>query len=1079
MLIPVGRRHRRTVLLDEPVVEPPPPTGSDALRLAIGGVWLLQEDYGQNYLANLRTAVVTVPEARGLAWRYYADTACDSNGDLNTTSTGRVPQWISWAKTINAENPGKDYKVSLRVLNGKQTPASVLAKMPAHMKFANGTRSVPHPCYTQVTTHSHDGLPTHTHQIGEPNDVFEIWFTKHITQLVEYLDGQNILGADKLVPFIHGAYYGSNYSEFYNGPEIQAAAYSSAQMRAAHFRLVKIVHDILPADVATEWANTGHGPMVGTWHDGNGVGAQDNPFIDELATYVASLYGEGNPRVYLSYNGWWTDQIGGGGSVSDEYNKQYASRYRPGAPRILAELQDIVGTPIKNFDWNQAFEWAYPSTTNILPDTLTTYNNANPARRTLGRGRNAGGADDYLRSGVGPAEIYVMRTLPGDQTALNRLQIAANASKMRAHIRALVDADPPDPEPPDPEDPPVVTDPDPDPKTGTYSNFGTRTITTDQGETVVIRYPTNSSGVMIPDRPLVYVGHGMGQAGTGTSTVLLGLLAQGQNKMLVDNGYVACLANIDSISYTQKAQRVVRAVKAVLADSTMAPGILPNRVGYYGGSQGAITGVALLDSRYRPNPEPVADGGDGFSFDGMVLRSPMNPGVSPSYEDAPPILIMLGTQDPTVTPNSSRSVYTAASAPKGKIELPGAAHDLVEPTPTNIVRDASLAFFSRVLGGVSTGFTAIQTAVNADVNNPAYDFDWTLDVVVTDPEDPDEPPPPPTGKNSDWIKGTKVVQQLNSRALWTTAMKNDLADILQLDGVTALSMRYPYHLAKSDPALLDEAKAIADAAGKKIEIRTMTARYLDTATLNAIPAAYKMSGVYQGSNITVAMPYNTSTGTAGNPVYEQRWKDEILVPQAAWARANGSRLLHCSWHGWAWAEVWHDFVMSGNTAATPPIPPGPGYTWEAWLEGYRRVAALAIDVAGEDLMVEFALSGHLGQTPINPATGSRYQVGDELVKLLQTEANVASNTVKSELFVVQGNGMGKVNGAPTRRAAWHGKQMWNGTANPDTGAEYNWDTIYDALEANGELYLEVYRESFSRTANNAALKRRAAAATWG
>lgn len=337
----------------------------------------------------------------------------------------------------------------------------------------------------------------------------------------------------------------------------------------------------------------------------------------------------------------------------------------------------------------------------------------------------------------------------------------------------------------------------------------------------------------------------------------------------------------------------------------------------------------------------------------------------------------------------------------------------------------------------------------------------------------EEPPPPPLdGTNSEWARGTWVVQQFADRAAFTSKT-SQLNSVLALPGCQGFSMRLPYKAYKADPALLDDGKDLADAFGKKFSIRTMSARYLDASTLAAIPAEYKSTGVYQGSTITYPMPYNKSTGAAGNPVYEQRWRDEVVIPQAAWCRANDVRLLHLTWHGYAWAEVWHDYVLSGRSRTTPTIPPGPGYSWTAWLEGYRRVAAIGIDVAGEDLMVEFALSGFLGETPL--VGGKALQVGDELVKLLQAEAGVPANTIKSEMFCVQGNGMGKVNGAPTRRAAYHAKQMWNGTANPDTGAEYNWPLLYDALRANGETYLEVYLDSWFRAVNMAALKSEAAA----
>src|SRR5690606_11397808 len=79
-----------------------------------------------------------------------------------------------------------------------------------------------------------------------------------------------------------------------------------------------------------------------------------------------------------------------------------------------------------------------------------------------------------------------------------------------------------------------------------------------------------------------------------------------------------------------------------------------------------------------------------------------------------PALIILGTSDNTVSPNSSRATYNALQGPKGKVEIVGMGHGsgLSDPAYTNIYKDAVTAFLRRWLYGLDTLGT-IQDEVNA------------------------------------------------------------------------------------------------------------------------------------------------------------------------------------------------------------------------------------------------------------------------------------------------------------------------------------------------------------------------------
>jgi dienelactone hydrolase len=247
---------------------------------------------------------------------------------------------------------------------------------------------------------------------------------------------------------------------------------------------------------------------------------------------------------------------------------------------------------------------------------------------------------------------------------------------------------------------------DPAPRTATYSTSGTRSVPSPDGD-VLVRYPT-SGGRMAADRPLVIVGHGHGM---NPAVALEG------NSYLARAGYVVAVPPLGaSHDFLALARIVSRSLDAVLADRVLAPGILEQRIGYTGASMGAITGIALLDPRVHDR-----------RIDALVIRSGSRAGMKPSWGDAPPLLFVLGTEDKVIPPEKSRKAYDAATFPKGKIELPGAGHNLTEPIRTPVVSDSTVAFFSRFLNGVDNGLDGVRVAVDRDPNNPSYVHEWALD----------------------------------------------------------------------------------------------------------------------------------------------------------------------------------------------------------------------------------------------------------------------------------------------------------------------------------------------------------------
>lgn len=407
---------------------------STDLGRAIGGVWLLQQDDSPNgttsYLTTFRNGFNNVPSTIGMGMRYRTNTVVNAAGNLNVAAGSRINQFADWCQTIRTER-NADIKFSLRPLFGQYLPAAWATEMTNAGGGLLYSTNVPHPCYTQaVASHTHVGnLTPHSHAVGDPNDVMIALVRRHYQELMAWRTSRGI-GA--WFVFMHGAYFGHDYSEYYNGPETQqsqGAVYTQAQHRAAHIALVDAICDEIPADVVTEFATTGHGPMVGNWHLGTGGG---NTFVEDICDYLVDRFGSGSDRVVISQNGWSPTTIAGGDAPSgSEWNKQYATRHRPGRHgELRVELQDIAAG--QQWNWSTVAEWAVGGAND--PATLPAWNNNLPARRTLGKAHSATGQDTYLLNGAFPCEIYLFRAQTSDP---NFATIEPFAAAMRAHILSI------------------------------------------------------------------------------------------------------------------------------------------------------------------------------------------------------------------------------------------------------------------------------------------------------------------------------------------------------------------------------------------------------------------------------------------------------------------------------------------------------------------------------------------------------------------------------------------------------------------------------------------------------------------
>ncbi|MFZ1801500.1 MAG: hypothetical protein WAU03_01130 [Candidatus Saccharimonas aalborgensis] len=328
----------------------------------VGGVWPIQEDYGGDYQTAINNAMA-FDDVRGFSWRFHADDTVDASGDYVYTRLNAARDWV---KNWNTANPTKKRDLALRPIFGQYTPPNWTDQMADYFVYEHTSGAfVPHPAAAGVsnaTNMTRNGAVASGGTIGQPNTVFEdlfrAWWRDFFIPFAVDCEANHGVRTRLL----HGGWYGYNYSELYYGPAVQQtnSGYTFTQWVNAHKNLMSIVHDELPATMATEFGLSGHGPIVG--------GA--TPAIETLLTHATSLFGSGSDRFYASANGWndqnaqTQDEIFGAGSDrTTEANKQNALE----AKNCRVELQHIYGsTP--SADWARAKQWAMGSTTGTAPN---------------------------------------------------------------------------------------------------------------------------------------------------------------------------------------------------------------------------------------------------------------------------------------------------------------------------------------------------------------------------------------------------------------------------------------------------------------------------------------------------------------------------------------------------------------------------------------------------------------------------------------------------------------------------------------------------------------------------------------
>ena len=203
--------------------------------------------------------------------------------------------------------------------------------------------------------------------------------------------------------------------------------------------------------------------------------------------------------------------------------------------------------------------------------------------------------------------------------------------------------------------------------------FGVGSLTLDLVDTArdrhlptTVYYPASGSGPgatpACGEFPLVVAGHG--SQGTGASAASL-------HAFLTQAGYVLAAPTFPSGFDVRAMTRDVRfVITKVLAQSaasgTPLQGLIDRpHVGYIGTSMGGMIGLALYQSCCLDK-----------RIDAVVSKIGMAPGGDYDWRAGPPLLMINGDADHTISYDAALRAYRDARRPKGMITLAGIGHDL-------------------------------------------------------------------------------------------------------------------------------------------------------------------------------------------------------------------------------------------------------------------------------------------------------------------------------------------------------------------------------------------------------------------
>jgi hypothetical protein len=239
--------------------------------------------------------------------------------------------------------------------------------------------------------------------------------------------------------------------------------------------------------------------------------------------------------------------------------------------------------------------------------------------------------------------------------------------------------------------------------------FGVGSLTLDLVDTArdrhlptTVYYPASGSGAGATPAcgafPLIVAGHG--SQGTGASAASL-------HAFLPQAGYVLAAPTFPSgFDFRAMTGDVRFVITKVLAESasggTPLQGLIDRpHVGYIGTSMGGMIGLAMYQSCCLDE-----------RIDAVVSKIGMAPGGDYDWHAGPPLLMINGDADQTISYDAALEAYRDARRPKAMITLAGIGHDLnVGNDP--ILRDAPLGFFAFFLKERRHGLNKLNAAVEA------------------------------------------------------------------------------------------------------------------------------------------------------------------------------------------------------------------------------------------------------------------------------------------------------------------------------------------------------------------------------
>lgn len=298
----------------------------------------------------------------------------------------------------------------------------------------------------------------------------------------------------------------------------------------------------------------------------------------------------------------------------------------------------------------------------------------------------------------------------------------------------------------------------------------------------------------------------------------------------------------------------------------------------------------------------------------------------------------------------------------------------------------------------------------------------------------------PVVSNEEAIKGAWMLAGNSGTAIDSIAdfekLRPNLEDALAIKGVRGVSMRVTWNSIKDDLSILDYGKKFADE--KKVDFTfRILAGYRVPQSIFEDGSPYHYGEESKGQKIPT--PFNPDGSP--NTVFE-KYYDQMLSRVAEWSRKNGVRLIHCPWYGMSWAEL--------NNHVS--VRDAPGYTYDRWYDAHIRLLDIALKYAGDDLAIEFPMSGG------GPTGDTVSQIVDYVWDKLGPN---------DERFFCQANGWGPNGywGSPDpememlKRRAFE-RPVLRGLQSIRQG-EYDWKALFKYLYEVNATYCEIYAETLN------------------